>query len=169
MRPLLRTAVPIGVGLQFHSLWVIMADQSQAHYADIIAMSQERDVALIKVRGYTGPFITAIDWKGTKARQGEPAALIGFPAGSGFARLRTALVRTSMTAGIISRTTEDVIQFDGITIGGSSGSPLFNANGEVIAIHHAGLAQSPGFALSLPIKHAVAIMPLPLRERLGIP
>lgn len=151
------------------TLWVIMADQSQAHYADIIAMSQERDVALIKVRGYTGPFITAIDWNGTKARQGEPAALIGFPAGSGFARLRTAVVRTSMTAGIISRTTEDVIQFDGITIGGSSGSPLFNANGEVIAIHHAGLAQSPGFALSLPIKHAVAIMPLPLRQRLGIP
>jgi pSer/pThr/pTyr-binding forkhead associated (FHA) protein/S1-C subfamily serine protease len=151
------------------TLWVIMADQSQAHYADIIAMSQERDVALIKIRGYSGPFITAIDWNGTKARQGEPAALIGFPAGSGFARLRTAVVRTSMTAGIISRTTEDVIQFDGITIGGSSGSPLFNANGEVIAIHHAGLAQSPGFALSLPIKHAVAIMPLPLRQRLGIP
>jgi pSer/pThr/pTyr-binding forkhead associated (FHA) protein/S1-C subfamily serine protease len=151
------------------TVWVIMADQSQAHYADIIAMSQERDVAVIKIRGYAGPFITAIDWNGTKARQGEPAALIGFPAGSGFARLRTAVVRTSMTAGIISRTTEDVIQFDGITIGGSSGSPLFNANGEVIAIHHAGLAQSPGFALSLPIKHALAIMPLPLRQRLGAP
>ncbi len=151
------------------TLWVIMADQSQAHYADIIALSQERDVAVIKVRGYTGPFITALDWHGTKARQGEPAALIGFPAGSGFARLRTAVVRTSMTAGIISRTTEDVIQFDGITIGGSSGSPLFNANGEVIAIHHAGLAQSPGFALSLPIKHALAIMPLPLRQRLAVP
>ena len=150
------------------TLWVIMADQSQAHYADIIATSPERDVAVIKIRGYVGPWITAIDWNGTKARQGEPAALIGFPAGSGFARLRTAVVRTSMTAGIISRTTDDVIQFDGITIGGSSGSPLFNANGEVIAIHHAGLAQSPGFALSLPIKHAVAIMPLPLRQRLGI-
>jgi S1-C subfamily serine protease len=73
-----------------------------------------------------------------------------------------------MTAGIISRTSEDLIQFDGITIGGSSGSPLFNANGEVIAIHHAGLAQSPGFALSVPLKHAVPIMPVPLRQRLGL-
>jgi S1-C subfamily serine protease len=95
--------------------------------------------------------------------------LIGFPAGAGFARLRSAVVRTSMTAGIISRATEDVIQFDGMTIGGSSGSPLFNANGEVIAIHRAALPQAPGFALSVPTRHAVAIMPLALRQRLGLP
>jgi S1-C subfamily serine protease len=150
------------------TLWVIMADQSQAHYADVIALSPERDLALVKVRGYVGPHIAAIDWTGTKARQGEPAALIGYPAGSGFARLRSAVVRTALTAGIIARTTEDMIQFDGITIGGSSGSPLFNANGEVIAIHHAGLAQSPGFALSVPIKHAVGLIPSALRQKLGI-
>ena len=148
--------------------WVILADQSQAHYADVIATSQERDIAVIKLRGYQGPSVTAVDWSGTKARQGEPAALIGYPAGAGFARLRTSLVRTSMTAGIISRATDDVIQFDGMTIGGSSGSPLFNANGEVIAIHRAGLAQAPGFAISVPIRHAVAIMPIPLRHKLGI-
>ncbi len=149
--------------------WVIMADQAQAHYADVIATSQERDIAIIKIRGYQGgPYLTAIDWRGTKARQGEPAALIGYPAGSGFARLRGTVVRTSMTAGIISRATEDVIQFDGITIGGSSGSPLFNAFGEVIAIHRAGLQQSPGFALSVPTRHAVPIMPVPLKQKLGI-
>src|SRR6266853_3947616 len=119
-------------------------------------------IAVIKLRGYQGPSVTAVDWSGTRARQGEPAALIGYPAGAGFARLRTSVVRTSMTAGIISRATDDVIQFDGMTIGGSSGSPLFNANGEVIAIHRAGLAQAPGFAISVPIRHAVAILPEPL-------
>jgi len=150
------------------TIWVIMADQSQARYADVIALSPERDVAVIKLRGYQGPYIAAIDWTGTRARQGEPAALIGYPAGSGFARLRSAVVRTSMTAGIISRATEDVIQFDGMTIGGSSGSPLFNANGDVIAIHHAGLLQAPGFALLVPIKHAVPLMPVVLRHKLGL-
>ena len=115
--------------------------------------------------------MTAIDWKGTKARQGEPAALIGFPAGAGFARAgsQSALVRTSMTAGIISRVTDDLIQFDGMTIGGSSGSPLFNANGEVISIHRAGLPQAPGFALSVPLKHAIPLLPEPLKQRLGVP
>ena len=150
------------------TIWVILADQSQAHYADVVATSQERDIAVIKLRGYRGGYIAAVDWTGTKARQGEPAALIGYPAGAGFARLRTSVVRTSMTAGIISRVTDDVIQFDGMTIGGSSGSPLFNANGEVIAIHRAGLAQAPGFAFSVPIRHAVPIMPIPLRRALGI-
>jgi len=150
------------------TIWVILADQSQARYADVIATSPERDIAVIKLRGYRGGYIAAVDWSGTKARQGEPAALIGYPAGAGFARLRTSVVHTSMTAGIISRATDDVIQFDGMTIGGSSGSPLFNANGEVIAIHRAGLAQAPGFGLSVPTRHAVAIMPIALRRELGI-
>jgi hypothetical protein len=45
---------------------------------------------------------------------------------------------------------------------------MFNANGEVIAIHRAGLPQAPGFALAVPTRHAVTIMPIPLREKLGI-
>src|SRR5207244_6268960 len=151
------------------TIWVILADQSQARYADVIATSPERDIAVIKLRGYRGGYIAAVDWSGTKARQGEPAALIGYPAGAGFARLRTSVVRTSMTAGIISRATDDVIQFDGMTIGGSSGSPLFNANGEVIAIHRAGLPQASGFALSVPIKHAAPLFAPQLKQRLGLP
>jgi len=149
--------------------WVTMADQSSSHLADVVATSQERDIALIKIRAYQGPYLSSIDWGGTKARQGEPAALIGFPAGAGFARLRSAVVRTSMTAGIISRLTDDVMQFDGMTIGGSSGSPVFNADGQVISIHRAGLPQAPGFALSVPIRHAIPLFPPDLKSRLGIP
>jgi len=151
------------------TIWVTMADQGTSRFADVVATSQERDIAVIKIRGYQGPSLTAIDWGGTKSRQGEPAALIGFPAGGGFARLRSSVVRTSMTAGIISRVTEDVIQFDGMTIGGSSGSPVFNADGEVISIHRAGLPQAPGFALSVPIRHAVPLLPLAVKQRLGTP
>jgi pSer/pThr/pTyr-binding forkhead associated (FHA) protein/S1-C subfamily serine protease len=150
------------------TIWVTMADQSTSRFADVVVTSQERDIALIKIRLYQGPSLTAIDWGGTKSRQGEPAALIGYPAGAGFARYRSSVVRTSMTAGIISRVTEDVIQFDGMTVGGSSGSPVFNANGEVISIHRAGLPQAPGFALSVPIRHAVPLLPPDLKQRLGI-
>lgn len=150
------------------TIWVTMADQSLARLADVVGTSRERDVALIKVRGYQGPSLTAIDWKGSKARQGEPAALIGYPAGSGFARDRASVVRTSMTAGILSRVTTDLIQFDGMTTGGSSGSPVFNADGEVISVHRAGLRQGPGFALSVPVKYAIPLMPPALRQRLGL-
>lgn len=150
------------------TMWVTMADQSAGRYADVVAASRERDIALIKIRGYQGPHLTAVDWAGTKARQGEPAALIGYPAGSGFARDRASVVRTSMTAGILSRVTADLIQFDGMTTGGSSGSPVFNADGEVISVHRAGLRQGPGFALSVPVKYAIALMPATLRQRLGL-
>jgi pSer/pThr/pTyr-binding forkhead associated (FHA) protein/S1-C subfamily serine protease len=153
------------------TIWITVADQSDARLADVIATSAPRDIALLKVRNYKGLYLSALDWRGLNARQGEPAALIGFPAGAGFARSgsRTSLVRTSMTAGIISRVTDDLIQFDGMTIGGSSGSPLFNANGEVISIHRAGLPQAPGFALSVPLKHAIPLLPEPLKQRLGVP
>lgn len=150
------------------TIWVTMADQSLGRFADVVATSNERDIAIIKVRGYQGSALTAIDWKGTKARQGEPAALIGYPAGSGFARDRASVVRTSMTAGILSRVTSDLIQFDGMTTGGSSGSPVFNADGEVISVHRAGLRQGPGFALSVPVKYAIPLMPPALRQRLGL-
>lgn len=150
------------------TIWVTMADQSRGRYADVIATSRERDLALIRVRDYQGPALAAIDWSGTKARQGEPAALIGYPAGSGFARDRGSVVRTSMTAGILSRVTSDLVQFDGMTTGGSSGSPVFNATGDVISVHRAGLRQGPGFALSVPVKYAIPLMPPALRQRLGI-
>ncbi|PYO62465.1 MAG: hypothetical protein DMD28_05145 [Gemmatimonadetes bacterium] len=150
------------------TIWVTMADHADARFADVIAASQPRDIALLKIRGYQGPYVTGIDWGGARARQGEPAALIGYPAGAGFARAgsRSAAVRTSMTAGIISRVTDDLIQFDGMTIGGSSGSPLFNADGEVISIHRAGLPQAPGFALSVPVKQAIPLLPDPLKQQL---
>ncbi len=169
---------------QADTIWVTMADQSFSRYADVVTTSQDRDIALIKIRGYqagagagagagggggAAPYLSSLDWTGTKARQGEPAALIGYPAGAGFARLRSSVVRTSMTAGIISRVTEDVVQFDGMTIGGSSGSPVFNADGQVISIHRAGLPQAPGFALSVPIKHVIPLFSPELRQRLGIP
>ncbi len=150
------------------TIWIVMADESGARLAEVVASSRERDLALLKVRGYQGPWLQAVDWDGTRARQGEPAALIGFPAGSGFARDRAAVMRTSMTAGILSRVTADLIQFDGMTTGGSSGSPVFNANGEIISVHRAGLRQGPGFALSVPVRYAIALFPPGLRQRLSV-
>ncbi len=52
----------------------------------------------------------------------------------------------------------DLIQFDGMTTGGSSGSPVFNADGEVISVHRAGLRQGPGLALSVPVKYAIPLL-----------
>ena len=43
------------------TIWVTMADQANARFADIVATSQERDIGLIKIRGYQGPYLDQPD------------------------------------------------------------------------------------------------------------
>jgi hypothetical protein len=38
----------------------------------------------------------------------------------------------------------------------------------VISVHRAGLKQGPGFALSVPVRFAIPLLPAALRERLGL-
>jgi S1-C subfamily serine protease len=164
-----RHAVSEG-GRMADSVKVTMADRRTQLRADVIrvAPSGGPDLALLKIRNYQGTYIQKLDWTGTHVRQGEPAALIGFPQGMALALDRTRTVRTSMSAGIFSKVVEDGIQFDGFTVGGSSGSPIFNANGEVVAVHRAGLRAGPGLSLAVPLKLLIPLMPPQLKAELGL-
>jgi serine protease Do len=126
------------------------------------------DVAVFRVPNYDGPWIRQIDWTGTRVGQGEPAALIGFPAGSRLAISESRTVGTSMSAGIFSRVEANTIQFDGFTIGGSSGSPIFNGDGEVVAIHRAGLRDATGLGFAVPIPLLIPFLPAQVRQELGL-
>jgi pSer/pThr/pTyr-binding forkhead associated (FHA) protein/S1-C subfamily serine protease len=155
---------------------VVMADTRSPLAADVVAVSDipDQDVAVLKIRGYRGAAVRAIDWQGRHVRQGEPAALIGFPRGTLLAFDATGLVRTTMFAGIIAKATSDWIEFAGSTDAGSSGSPLFNAAGEVIAMHYGAYAPpAPGQGASLlgfaiPIGRARAWLPREARTELGL-
>ncbi len=157
-------------GARADSVFVTMADQRRMIRADIINVAQPSgpDLAVLKIRNYGGPHVPRIDWAGTKARQGEPAALIGFPAGLVAALDRTQTIRTSMAGGIFSQVTPDEIRFDGFTIGGSSGSPILNASGEVVAVHRAGLAEAAGLAFAVPVRLAIPLLPPAALREAGI-
>jgi S1-C subfamily serine protease len=120
------------------------------------------------MRDYDGPVVAAVDWTGTRVRQGEPAALIGLPAGSRLAVDANRTVRTSMSAGIFSKVEPEQIQFDGFTIGGSSGSPVFNGQGEVVAIHYAGLAEAAGLGFAVPITRLIDYLPREVKAQFGL-
>ena len=62
----------------------------------------------------------------------------------------------------------DEIRFDGFTVGGSSGSPVLNANGEVVAIHRAGLAEAAGLGFAVPVRLAIPLLPPEARAEAGI-
>lgn len=148
-------------GLTPDSIHITMADQQTGHRAQLVRAAPPGgpDVAVLRIPRYVGPFVPRADWNGRNARQGEPAALIGFPAGVAAALDQTRTVRTSMSAGIFSKVTSDEIQFDGFTVGGSSGSPVFNADGEVVAVHARGLREAAGLGFAVPVRLILPLLP----------
>lgn len=156
------------------AIYVTMADRPYdrrfMHRAQIVSVGPEEgpDLAVLKLENYSGPVIAKVDWTGTRARQGEPAALIGFPAGVAVALDETKTVRTNMSGGIFSKVTASEIRFDGFTIPGSSGSPIFNASGEVVAVHRAGLREATGLSFAVPVKFVLPLLPPEAKAELGL-
>ncbi len=161
--------VVLSAGRTPRSIEVIMADTNVALAAGVVRVSdaEDTDIAILKIRGYTGPAVRAIDWAGRGVQQGAPAAMLGFPGGAQLAIDRSGYVRTSMFAGIISRSGE-LLQFGGTTYAGVSGSPIFNANGEVIAVHFGALREGLGLGFSVPIARVRRWLPPEARAELGI-
>jgi serine protease Do len=151
-------------------VFVTMSDHEFSYKADIIMVAPPDgpDVALLKIRNYKGPVINKLDWSGTHAVQGEGAALIGFPAGYDNAADAQKVVRSSMTAGNFATVGVDLIQFAGLSVAGSSGSPLFNGAGEVVGLHRAGLREKPGFGYAVPLARVVPLLPPEVKVELGL-
>jgi S1-C subfamily serine protease len=166
-----RHVVMTDSGRMADSLFVTMADHRYGNWlrAEVIEIGQgELDIAVLRLRGYRGPYIKRVDWAGVDAKQGDPAALIGFPRGTMVALDNADTVRTSMSAGIFSKITPGRIQFDGFSQGGSSGSPVFTAGGEVVAVHFAGLRGVAGLGFALPVSRLVPLLPADARTELGL-
>lgn len=166
-----RHVVTTDSGRMADSVFITMADQRYVSWlrADVVALGiGDLDIAVLKIRNYRGPYIKKVDWATENARQGEPAALIGFPRGTIVALDSSDIVRTSMSAGILSRITPDRIQFDGFAQGGSSGSPVFNATGEVVAVHFAGVNGVAGLGFAVPVARVVLLLPSDAKSELGL-
>jgi S1-C subfamily serine protease len=54
------------------------------------------------------------------------------------------VARPTLGVGTISKTTHDVIQVDAFAIDGSSGTPVFGSDGNVVGVVYGGAAESGG-------------------------
>jgi S1-C subfamily serine protease len=128
---------------------VKFADSYQVYPAQLLTTSDDVDLAVLKVDVPRGvPTVERLNARADTVFQGDPVAIIGFPLGADlpmtpYGRDR-AVARTSFFAGSVSKVLPEVIQIDGYGAEGSSGSPIFDGNGEVVGVVYGGLADSDG-------------------------
>jgi serine protease Do len=151
----------------------------------VVRVSRSVDLALltVDVRGRRIPALP-LDAAGHAAVAGQPVVVVGYPTGLEAilaktessvvhdilsaqgtstehiteALSRRRLIRPSTTQGHIGDVTATDIVFDAATTQGSSGGPVFNKFGRVIAVEYAMLPQFPGNGFGLPIRYAVDLL-----------
>jgi serine protease Do len=155
---------------------------------DLVAerRSETMDLAVLRVdlRGRSVPALP-IDRSGKGAVAGQPMMVMGYPTGLEAilakaeskvvkeiletqgpsservteALSRQGLIRPTTTQGHIGDVTLTDIVFDAATTQGGSGGPIFNKQGQVIAVEYALLTKFGGNSFAIPISYAVELLP----------
>lgn len=116
-------------------LGVIFNGSNQNFRAELLRVADSADLALLLVRVRGGiPVVRAL---AAVVRPGEPVVMLGFPFGLDFpvgGDWRRSGVHISRFPGTTRNIGPLRLEVDGYGVSGSSGSPLFNAAGEVVGV-----------------------------------
>lgn len=151
------SARPLRLAIKF-------ADSYQVYPAQLRAVSNEADLAIVKVNIRGGvPTVQGLNERPDTLGAGDPVAVIGFPMGTDLpmseAGESRSIARTSFTAGSVSKTLPDLVQIDGYGARGASGSPIFDRAGQVVSILYGGEPGSGGrIVLSVPSTYALNLL-----------
>lgn len=135
--------------------------------AHVVRVSDDRDVdlALVQVdEAGQYPVVAGIAGSVAGLKVGAPVVSIGFPHG-----LDTPMdgdrVKTSLEGGVVSKKLSGLLQIDSYAGHGSSGSPIFDADGDVVGVLYGGAAGSDGrIVYAVPGDRLAAFLPEGARE-----
>lgn len=154
-------------------------DFAQPVELEVISVSSEADVAVLRMRRVPPGLIALKLAPGdTRIRTGDLITVVGYPTGvdvllakadeatsrqlveamgddlpalvDGLARRR--LISPLVTLGHVGDVRPATIVYDAATTFGSSGGPVLNARGEVVAVNYAGMTQFAGARFGVPIR-----------------
>ncbi len=129
-------------------LGVIFSGSTQFWRADLVGVSTETDVGVFRVsiKGGT-PRVAALARTREGLERGDPVAILGYPLGFDLpmdAQGGQQIAEPTLTVGTVSKTLSSVVQVDAYGAPGSSGSPIFDRDGKVIAVLYGGERESNG-------------------------
>jgi S1-C subfamily serine protease len=113
-----------------------------------VGVSDQADVGVLKVdiRGGT-PRVQGIVGDPHSLQRGDPVAIIGYPLGLELPMEGQGLdvvASPTLTVGTASKVLSTVVQVDGYGAPGSSGSPIFDREGQVVGVLYGGIQESNG-------------------------
>jgi S1-C subfamily serine protease len=130
-------------------LAIQFAESAQVWPARLLATHDSADLAAVRVENIEGaiPTVRGLNLRADTLRPGAPVALIGFPLGGDEPThapgSRAAVVRPILGAGVLRSVSADRLEIEGYGAEGASGSPIFDATGEVVGILYGG-REGPG-------------------------
>lgn len=135
------TRTPLGIG-------VIFSGSTQMFQGELVGVSPEADVGVLRVRIKGGtPRVAGLARTRQGVERGDPVAIMGYPLGFDLpmeARGQFPIAEPTLTVGTVSKALTAVVQVDGYGAPGSSGSPIFDRDGKVIAVLYGGQGESQG-------------------------
>jgi len=130
---------------------VRLANEDAYDTVEVIDVDKRKDIALIKIKAVNQPFVKL--GHSSTAQIGDKLYTLGNPLG---------VFQNTLSDGILS----GVRQMDGYKLfqlsapisHGSSGSPVFNSSGDVIAIVEATLSEGQNLNFAVPIDYAAGML-----------
>jgi pSer/pThr/pTyr-binding forkhead associated (FHA) protein/V8-like Glu-specific endopeptidase len=137
--------------------------------ARLVAVDDANDIAIVKIDAILGsvPVVAALNTRSDTLPSGTPVVLIGYPLGgesSASDRPGRSVIRPLVGAGTLTSLAGDVMELQAYGATGASGSPVFDANGEVMGIAFGGRRENGvDYVVAVPARAAARLL-----ERLSL-